>query len=57
MELLISRIIPLLNNTLTIWTNLSFLKPITEDIISSSELNSDKLKSKDNTIHNNEKII
>ena len=57
MGVVISRIIPLLNNTLTIWTNLSFLKPITEDIISSSELNSDKLKSKDNTIHNNEKKL
>ena len=55
MGVVISRI-PLLNNTLTIWTKLSF-KLITEDIITSSELNSDKLKSKDNTIHNNEKII
>jgi len=31
-----SRIIPLLNSTLTIWTNLTFLKPITLDVINSS---------------------
>ena len=57
MGVVISRIIPLLNNTLTIWTNLSFLKPITEDIISSSELDSDKLKSKDNTIQRMKKLF